>query len=585
MNNARQLELVAKWEVYIRTPFPVMVRLSMNRIFHGSHAGDEELNLSMGLLLGLLALPGAFASVFLFDKYGSFLQWLRGQSKFDALSAAMPDEYFFIVLSMVVTGGVALWWWDSIFPDHRDFMNLTPLPVPTSSIFLANATAMLMLTGLCAIDVNAASSFLFPATVGASQPSFGFLLSFAAVHALIVVMSSVFSFLAVYAIVGLLMLVLPYRLFRRISLYVRTLILTLLMAALFTSFVVPSMIIDLPRNHFLLRFLPPAWFLGLCQMLRGRADPALAELGRNAFFALPLVFLLTAFTYILGYRHCFMRLPEIADAPAGRLGVHTSWIFRVLDRLIFRSPFQSAGFRFSLRTLLRNEAHALAVGGSVGLGVVMASRTLYSALDGHGPGSLPSAGVLSIPLTLGYCLLVGVRFVFDVPAYLRANWIFRFLLENSIGESVGLARRTMLCISLPWILLVAFPIYRHFWGWTLALLHCALLVLWYVLLTEVLLVGFRKLSFTCTYPVFQHSAIVILMGYAIGYFAFTVATSELELVAFGRPVFGALLLTPALGGWYLVHRIRRAFQEPDVALIFEDVPAPAFQVLHLSDIG
>src|ERR1700730_11027422 len=162
----------AKWDAYVCKPFPLLVRLAMNRIFHGSNSGEEELNMSMGLLLVLLAVPGGFVSIFLFDKYGSFLQWLRGQTKFDPLAAALPDEYFFIALSMVVTGGVALWWWDSIFPDRRDFANLVPLPIPTSSIFRANSVAVLILTCLCAIDVNAASSILFPVIVGASEPRF-----------------------------------------------------------------------------------------------------------------------------------------------------------------------------------------------------------------------------------------------------------------------------------------------------------------------------------------------------------------------------------------------------------------------------
>jgi len=99
----RGTSLAAKWDAYVSRPFPLLVRLSMNRIFHGSNAGEEELNISMGLLLALLAIPGGFASLLLFDKYGSFLQWLRGQTKFDPLAAAMPDEYFFIVLSMVIS--------------------------------------------------------------------------------------------------------------------------------------------------------------------------------------------------------------------------------------------------------------------------------------------------------------------------------------------------------------------------------------------------------------------------------------------------------------------------------------------------
>ena len=45
------------------------------------------------------------------------------QTNVDPLLVALPDEYFFIVLSMTVTGAVAVWRWDAIFPDRRDYMN------------------------------------------------------------------------------------------------------------------------------------------------------------------------------------------------------------------------------------------------------------------------------------------------------------------------------------------------------------------------------------------------------------------------------------------------------------------------------
>jgi hypothetical protein len=580
----RRTSLAAKWDAYAGRPFPLLVRLSMNRIFHGSNAGEEELNISMGLLLVLLAIPGGFASLLLFDKYGSFLQWLRGQTEFDPLAAALPDEYFFIVLSMVVTGGVALWWWDSIFPDRRDFVNLVPLPIATSRIFLANSVAIMILTWLCVIDVNAASSVLFPASVGGAQPAFRFVIQFAGVHALVVTLASVFSFLAVFASTGLLMLLMPYTVFRRISPYVRTLIATMLLAALSTSFTVPRMILDLPRSsQSPLRFLPSAWFLGFCQLLRGRADPPLAELGHIAIFALVAAGVLALITYTVSYHRCFVRLLELADAPPGHLGVHTSWIFLLLDRLVLHTPFQRAGYRFVLKTLFRNEAHSLAAGGFLGLGIVVASRTLFSAFNGKSLTPLPSADVLSVPLILGYCLVVGIRFVFDVPAHLQANWVFRLLLDKSIEESAGLARRVVLCFAFPWIVLVAFPIYLHYWGWTVALVHLGVVMIWLALLTEVLLVGFRKLPFTCTYPLFQHSAVVVAMALVFGYFAFTAVTSELESEAFSRPVRGIVFLLISLGVWYIVLRVRRSLVEIRENLIFEDTPAATFQCLHLSD--
>jgi hypothetical protein len=582
----RRSAFAAEWDAFVRQPFPLLVRLCMNRIVHGSNAGEQELNVSMGLLLALLALPGGFVSMLLLDKYGSLLQWLRGQTNFDPLAEALPDEYFFIALTMAVTGCVAVWWWDSIFPDRRDLANLVHLPIPTSTIFLGNSLAVLILTCVCAIDVNAASSILFPVSVGASQPSFAFMMRFAGVHALIVVLASIFSFFAVFATAGLLMLLLPYAVFRRISLYVRTLIAALLLATLSTSFAVPRMILDLPgSSDSALRFLPPAWFLGFCQLLRGRAGPALAELGHVALFALVSACAVAVVAYTLAYRRCFVRLPELADAPPGHLGTRTSWIFRLFDLLILRTPFQRAGCRFALKTLFRNEAQALALGGFLGLGVVFASHAMVSASSGVGTPPLPSANMLSIPLILGYGLLIGVRFVFDIPAHVRANWVFRFLLDNNVHESVALARRVMLCFVSPWIFFVALPFYLHFWGWTVGLLHIGLVTVWLILLTEVLLVGFRKLPFTCTYPSFQPSAVVALIACVLGYFAFTAMTTELESAALLSPMAGGVFLVMSLAIWYAVYRIRKSMAEIDAELMFEDASAAHFELLRLSDGG
>ena len=89
----------------------------------------------MGLILTLLAIPGGFVSLFLLDKYATLLQWLRGANFPDPLLVSLPDEYFFIVLSMTVSGAVAVWRWDAIFPDRRDYMNLVHLPISSTDNF------------------------------------------------------------------------------------------------------------------------------------------------------------------------------------------------------------------------------------------------------------------------------------------------------------------------------------------------------------------------------------------------------------------------------------------------------------------
>jgi len=75
----------------------------------------------------------------------------------------------------------------------------------------------------------------------------------------------------------------------------------------------------------------------------------------------------------------------------------------------------------------------------------------------------------------------------------------------------------------------------------------------------------------------------MVMAYVFGYFAFTVITPQIESDALSAPVRGTLFLFLSLGVWYSVHRIRKSVLEADAKLIFEDVPAPAFLCLHLSD--
>src|ERR1700731_1659207 len=172
------------WEDRRQRPFWRMVQLFAARIFRGGGDSDAEgLDLGIGLVLTLLAMPGGFVSLLLLDKYGTFAQWLKGITNVDVLQAALPDEYFFIVLSMTVTGAVAVWRWDAIFPDRRDYINLVPLPIATKTILLANLVAVVFLASLVAIDVNAASCILFPAVVAATQLKFLFFVKFAAIHA------------------------------------------------------------------------------------------------------------------------------------------------------------------------------------------------------------------------------------------------------------------------------------------------------------------------------------------------------------------------------------------------------------------
>jgi len=165
MHSAKQ-SLRRRWNKFSQTPFGCLVRLFVGRMFYASgNNGAEELDIGVGVIVILLAMPGLLVSLLMFEKYGSLIRLLRGAGAYDPFTATIPDEYFFLVLSMVVSGGAALWRWDSIFLDRRDFTNLVPLPIGLRNIFLANLCAIFFLVGVLTLVVNAASMILFPVAV------------------------------------------------------------------------------------------------------------------------------------------------------------------------------------------------------------------------------------------------------------------------------------------------------------------------------------------------------------------------------------------------------------------------------------
>jgi len=575
-----------EWDYHRQRPFGRLVQLFVERIFRGGGDADTEgLDLGVGLVLTLLAMPGGFVSILLFDKYGSLLQWLRGQYHVDHLLIAFPDEYFFVALSMTVTGAVAVWRWDSIFPDRRDYMNLAHLPISTRTIFFANLMAVLYLVVLVAVDVNAASCLLFPLVVSASQGTILFFLRFAAIHAGAVLLASLFSFLAVFLVLGLSMAVFPPRAFRRISTYVRGMVVVYLVAVLCTSFAVPELLRRTkgvaPGWTFL---LPSTWFVSACQTLRGRANPAMMELSRLCLPGVATLAVVAFCAYAVGYRRHFVRIAEIAEGvtiehapPPLRL--------RFLERFLLRTPFQRGCFQFVSKTLLRSEAHRLVMTGIGGLALVLASQALMNAFEGaksaREAALAPEA--LSIPFIVSFFMIIGLRLVFEVSAELRANWVFQFMLDADRQECRPLARTVILVLVLPMAVFIPCVVYLHLEGPVIALLHGLLVLVWSLLLIDILLTRFRKVPFTCSLPVFKQHSIVIVIALVFGYLIYAVSTPEFESSALLDPLQMLKIVPVATVAWFIPRYLRKNTIELERRLIFEESATRTVEVLQLGE--
>jgi hypothetical protein len=578
--------LERRWERRLERPFWRLVQLFVERIFRGGGDSDTEgLDVGIGLVLMLLAMPGGFVSVLLFDKYGSLLQWLRGLGNVDTLVIAFPDEYFFIVLSMTVTGAVAVWRWDAIFPDRRDYMNLAHLPVSARTIFLANLMAVLFLVALVAVDVNGASCVLFPMIASFSQGTLPFFVKFGMVHAAGVLLSSVFAFFAVFSLLGLMMAVLPPGALKRLSMYARGMVVVYLVGLLSTSFAIPELLgkAKTPPPVWTF-FLPSCWFVSWCQMLRGRANPAMTELAQLCVPGIFLIVLVAVGTYAIGYRRHFMRIAEISEGGTAAQGLR-SWNLGALERYLLPTPFLRGCFRFAGKTLLRSESHRLVLTGVGGLALVLASQALMNAFQGASSWrqAALTPDALSIPFVATFLLVVGLRIVFEIPVEIRANWIFQLMLDPDGQQSEGLARRLILTAVLPWVLAVTFISYLLIEGAMIALLHTIVVLTWTVLLANILLTRFHKLPFTCTLPVFKQHSIVIVISFCFGYLLYAVSTPEFESSALLQPVRLLGLVPIALVAWYIPRYLGKNTIEIERKLVFEESAVRTVEGLRLSE--
>jgi hypothetical protein len=575
----------AAWVPYSRRSLPTLVRIFVGRTFHGGDTADGSMDAGLAVVLILLALPGTLVSLLLFEKYGSLVRWMRGELSFDPFTATIPDEYFFIVLSMVVTGGAAVWRWDALFLDRRDYTNLVPLPISLRKIFLGNFAALVFLAAVLTLDVNAGSFVLFPVVVTGAQNSLAVLLRFGFGHAITVVLASGFSFFAVFAVIGLLMALLPYAAFRRVSVYARFLMALFFLALLATGFAVPSLLAQIThygKNAVLA--LPPVWFVGICETLWGNgADPVYAGMARMAWFAMGLTLFVAVVSYALSFRRSFARIPETAAASPLPRSQFRLLPTALLDRVFLRDPADRACFHFITRTLLRSESHLQIVSAFTAMGVVLSAQSVASYLASAARAASHAAvlvGItvrrpisedfLCIPFLLGFCVVAGIRFAFEIPSELRANWVFALWIDRDALQTRGVARKVLLTFSLapivPSCLLATWILF----GPETAMLHTAIFAAATVALVELALLRFRKIPFTCAYPAFQSQTALTFVAYLFGCIFFTMYLPEIELWSLADP-WRTLMFPPIIAiALVSVYAYRKQMLEMDKQLIFEE---------------
>ncbi len=199
---------------------------------------------------------------------------------------------------MVVLAFAVTLEWDIVFPDRRDHLNLTPLPVRRGTFISAKFLAFLSFVVLFSAAANVLSvlgvAFFLPKWI---SESLGTLILYMGAHILASTAAYLFVFLFFVFLQALFMAIIGPRLFRAISPLIRFLLFIVSVFGILVSIVDArtlqkgiEWIVQLraarPASALL---VPPFWFTGIYESLVGRGDPlytAGALIGLSAILVL-----------------------------------------------------------------------------------------------------------------------------------------------------------------------------------------------------------------------------------------------------------------------------------------------------------
>ena len=248
---------------------------------------------------------------------------------------------------------------------------------------------------------------------------------------------------------------------------------------------------------------------------------------------------------------------------------------------------RTAIVHFCARTLSRSRQHRIILACYLGIGSALAlayGRTLLYGYYGYAgyPWYEVNRPILVATVVMLCFAVVGMRVVFSMPTTLPANWIFQTAVVRDAPEYLGGTRWTLLLLAVAPAWTLSAMILLSIWPPWPVIGHLLLLGPLGFIITDLCLLRFDKIPFTCSYlpgkaqiHVTAGACILVLM-------ALTDVGVQFELYALEHPVryvplLAFVLVIAALLRW----RASEKMNSPGAMLKFEEAPPPTVLELGL----
>jgi hypothetical protein len=449
--------------------------------------------------------------------------------------AIATDRLYLITYSMIAMGFLGLVTWDGVFPDRRDARILGPLPVSLRTLLFARLGAVCYMFVLF-LSVSQLPTAIVFGLIGARFDSPGGMLRGMGGQFIATGLASAFTFFALIAMQCALLNVLGRGTVQRVAVVLQTLFAASLL----------QMLVFLPHvgGHIrdgnlapdwmsspLARLLPSVWFLAVYEAFTGFGGRGTFALAIPAVVATSAVILAALVLYAASYARLTRRALE--TPPGSRARAHALWprgLFGSAPAWMRPSPVKRAVCAFTLRSLARSRQHRLLLCLYVAVALAFVLSGIVPLVLRGDPAALarPSVAVTSAPLVVMFFVLVGLRALFAIPIEPKANWIFRLREPGNRRAVVAGVRRALIVACVLPVTLAAGASVGIPWGARLGVAHALFCAVMGILLTELLLIRFCKVPFTCMYFPGRARMRTMWPFYLVGFSTYTYTAGALE---------------------------------------------------------